>query len=171
MAFGSFDSRQPGTAMSEINMIPLIDVMLVLLVIFIITAPLMSHTIRVNVPQVSAQPADQTPKVIDLAIDAGGTLYWNDHAVALDSLESRFAQEATQDPQPEVHLRADVDTHYGVLAEVMGAARQAGMKRLGFVTRPGTAAPAATSAAPASPAASASSAASTSSAASKPVAR
>jgi len=147
MAFGSFNSQQSGSAMSEINMIPLIDVMLVLLVIFIITAPLMSHTIRVNVPQVSAQPVDQTPKVVDLAIDAGGTLYWNDQPVDLDSLESRFAQEAVLDPQPEVHLRADVDTHYGLLAEVMGAARRAGMKRLGFVTQPGAAAPSTTPAA------------------------
>jgi biopolymer transport protein ExbD len=154
MAFGSFNSKNAGTAMSEINMIPLIDVMLVLLVIFIITAPLMSHAIRVNVPQVSAQPADQKPKIIDLAIDAQGALFWNDQPTDLADLEPLFAREAGQDPQPEVHIRADVDTHYGLLAEVMGAARKAGMKRLGFVTRPGST-PAPAGPAPAVPSAAA----------------
>lgn len=136
MAFGSFDSKGPGTAMSEINMVPLIDVMLVLLVIFIITAPLLSHSIRINVPQVTAQPVEQQPKVIDLAIDSAGTLFWNEQPVALEDLESRLAAEAGADPQPEVRIRADVDTRYGELAQVMGAVRRAGMKRLGFVTQP-----------------------------------
>jgi biopolymer transport protein ExbD len=136
MAFGSFDSKGPGTTMSEINMVPLIDVMLVLLVIFIITAPLLSHSIRINVPQVSAQPVEQKPEVIDLAIDPAGDLYWNEQPVAMEDLQARFAAQAGADPQPEVHIRADAETRYGELAEIMGAARRAGMKRLGFVTRP-----------------------------------
>jgi biopolymer transport protein ExbD len=141
MAFGSFDSRNTGSAMSEINMIPLIDVMLVLLVIFMITAPLLSHTIRINVPQVSAQPAGEKPQAVDLAVDARGALFWNDQPVAEADLPSLFAQQARRDPQPEIRIRADRDTRYGLLARIMGAARVAGMKRLGFVTQPGAAAP------------------------------
>jgi len=142
MAFGSFDSKGPGTTMSEINMVPLIDVMLVLLVIFIITAPLLSHSIRINVPQVTAQPVEQKPKVIDLAIDPSGALFWNEQPIAMDELASRFAAESSADPQPEVRIRADVDTRYGELAEIMGAARHSGMKRLGFVTQPAAPVPA-----------------------------
>ena len=141
MAFGSFDSKSTGSAMSEINMIPLIDVMLVLLVIFIITAPLLSHTIRINIPQVSAEPAGERPQVVDLAVDAHGALFWNDQPVAETDLPSLFGQQARRDPQPEIRIRADVDTRYGLLARIMGAARVAGMKRLGFVTQPGSAAP------------------------------
>ncbi|CAM5789365.1 ExbD/TolR family protein [Castellaniella caeni] len=149
MAFGSFDSKPAGSTMSEINMVPLIDVMLVLLVIFIITAPLLSHSIKINVPQVTTQPIEQQPKVIDLAIDTSGAVFWNEQPVALDELQARFAAEAGADPQPEVRIRADVDTRYGELAEIMGAARRAGMKRLGFVTHP---APTGAPAAPAAPA-------------------
>ncbi|MHA3903039.1 ExbD/TolR family protein [Castellaniella sp. WN] len=141
MAFGSFDSKGPGTTMSEINMVPLIDVMLVLLVIFIITAPLLSHSIRINVPQVTAQPVEQKPVVIDLAIDPSGALFWNEQPITEEELPARFAGEAGADPQPEVRIRADVETRYGLLARIMGAARQAGMKRLGFVTTPGQASP------------------------------
>ncbi|TAN29915.1 MAG: biopolymer transporter ExbD [Castellaniella sp.] len=141
MAFGSFDSKNTGSAMSEINMIPLIDVMLVLLVIFMITAPLLSHTIRINVPQVSAQPTEETPQPIDLAVDAHGALFWNDQPVAETDLPSLFEQQAVRDPQPEIRIRADRDTRYGLLARIMGAARVAGMKRLGFVTQPGATTP------------------------------
>jgi biopolymer transport protein ExbD len=142
MAFGSFDSRPAGGTMSEINMVPLIDVMLVLPVIFIVTAPLLSHSIPVRLPQVSAQPLEQKPVVIDLAIDEAGTLFWNGQPVAQADLPARFAQEAGRDPQPELRIRADADTRYGLLAGIMGAARQGGMQRLGFVTQP----PAATAA-------------------------
>lgn len=136
MAFGSFDSKSSSSTMSEINMVPLIDVMLVLLVIFIITAPLLSHSIRIDVPQVSAQPVEQDPVVIDLAIDPAGALFWNEQPISLDDLAARFAQEAVLDPQPQVRIRADLDTRYGLLAEIMGAARKAGIRRLGFITRP-----------------------------------
>jgi len=122
--------------MSEINMVPLIDVMLVLLVIFIITAPLLSHSIRINIPQVSAQPLEQKPVVVDLAVDATGALFWNEQPIAEEDLVARFAVEARIEPQPEVRIRADTETRYGLLARIMGAARQAGMKRLGFVTTP-----------------------------------
>lgn len=137
MAFGSFDnSKGPSHTMSEINMVPLIDVMLVLLVIFIITAPLLSHSIKINVPQASAQPVQQEPVVIDLAVDAQGQLYWNEEAVNLDQLTGKFASQAALDPQPELRIRADLNTRYEILAQVMSSAKTAGLKRLGFITRP-----------------------------------
>lgn len=137
MAFGSFDSKSSSHTMSEINMVPLIDVMLVLLVIFIITAPLLSHSIRVDVPQASAQPVEQEPRAIDLAIDQDGLMYWNDQPLAAEAVAQRLIEEARLDPQPELRIRADQDTRYAVLAQVMSEARKAGLKRLGFVTRPG----------------------------------
>lgn len=137
MAFGSFDSKSSSHAMSEINMVPLIDVMLVLLVIFIITAPLLSHSIRIDVPQASAQPVEQEPRTIDLAIDQDGLMYWNDQPLAAEAVAQRLIEEARLDPQPELRIRADQDTRYAVLAQVMSEARKAGLKRLGFVTRPG----------------------------------
>lgn len=136
MAFGSFDNKSGGQAMSEINMVPLIDVMLVLLVIFIITAPLLSHSIKINVPQVSAEPVEQEPKVIDLAVNEHGQIFWNEQPVLIASLKDRLIQEAAEDPQPQLRIRADRDTRYEVLAEIMGSARSSGLKRVGFVTRP-----------------------------------
>jgi biopolymer transport protein ExbD len=136
MAFGSFDSKGGGQTMSEINMVPLIDVMLVLLVIFIITAPLLSHSIKINVPQVSAEPVEQEPAVIDLAVNETGQLFWNEQPVSLEDLTQRFKLEAAKDPQPQLRIRADVDTRYETLAKVMASARAGGMKRVGFVTQP-----------------------------------
>ncbi len=136
MAFGSFDNKSARHTVSEINMVPLIDVMLVLLVIFIITAPLLSHSIKINVPQASSQPVEQEPVTIDLAVDAQGQLYWNEKLVTADQLTQKFALEAAQDPQPELRIRADLNTRYEVLAQVMSSARAAGLKRLGFITRP-----------------------------------
>src|SRR5690606_24650158 len=104
MAFGGFDSKGSSSTMSEINMVPLIDVMLVLLVIFIITAPLLSHSIRIDVPQVSAQPVEQEPLVVDIAIDPQGVVFWNEQPVAVEDLAARFAQEAVRDPQPQVRI-------------------------------------------------------------------
>ncbi|MEB2399317.1 MAG: biopolymer transporter ExbD [Alcaligenaceae bacterium] len=138
MAFGSFDNNKgAGGTVSEINMVPLIDVMLVLLVIFIITAPLLSHSIKINVPQATAQPVEQEPRVIDLAINADGALFWNETAVNPDELKARFAAEAVLDPQPELRIRADLNTRYETLAQVMSSAKAGGLKRIGFITRPG----------------------------------
>ena len=137
MAFGSFDNKgSGGGAMSEINMVPLIDVMLVLLVIFIITAPLLSHSIKINLPQVSAEQVEEEPKVVDFAIDPAGQLFIDEQPVALEALQARFATFAAEKPQPQMRIRADLNTRYEVLAEVMGAARRAGMTRIGFVTTP-----------------------------------
>ncbi|MFA7668323.1 MAG: biopolymer transporter ExbD [Burkholderiaceae bacterium] len=142
MAFGSFDNKSSSHAVSEINMVPLIDVMLVLLVIFIITAPLLSHSIKINVPQASSEPVQQDPKVVDFAVDADGQLFWNEQPVSLEQIPVLMAAEAGADPQPELRIRADLDTRYEVLAQVMSMARRSGLKRIGFVTRPAPTAPA-----------------------------
>lgn len=137
MSFGSFDnSRGSTTTLSEINMVPLIDVMLVLLVIFMITAPLLSHSIHIKLPQASATPVQQEPVVIDVAIDAQGAMFWNEEPIDSAALALRFATQAQLDPQPDLRIRADLNTRYEVLAQIMGSARNAGLNRIGFITRP-----------------------------------
>lgn len=137
MSFGSFDSNKGASpTLSEINMVPLIDVMLVLLVIFIITAPLLSHSLQINLPQASSEPVQQEPAIIDLAVDAQGQMFWNEDPVDPAVLSQRFAIEAQQDPQPDLRVRADLNTRYETLAVIMSSARKAGLKRMGFVTRP-----------------------------------
>ncbi|WP_322091548.1 ExbD/TolR family protein [Paraburkholderia bannensis] len=150
MAFGGLEKKRDSAPMAEINMTPLIDVMLVLLVIFIITAPLFTHAIRLDLPKVAAEPVQQTPQTVTLSIDAAGKVFWNAQPVTLDELRKRFADAGKQPEaqQPELQLRAARETRYDVIAQVMGAAQQAGLARLGFVTDPPTAAPA-TPAAPA----------------------
>jgi biopolymer transport protein ExbD len=136
MAFGGLEKKQTAGPMAEINMTPLIDVMLVLLVIFIITAPLFTHAIRLDLPKVAAAPARQTPQTISLSIDAAGKLYWNGNIITLAQMRTQFAQAGQQAEQPEIQLRAERATRYEVIAQVMGAAQQAGLERIGFVTDP-----------------------------------
>jgi len=139
MAFGSFDQKGGSASpMTEINMVPLIDVMLVLLVIFIITAPLMAHSIKIDLPQVSSKPVEQEPVIIDLAMDKGGALYWNDNPVQVEDLREMFVNEGKQDPQPELRIRADADTRYEDLAQILSMAKGSGLKKLGFITQPGS---------------------------------
>ena len=139
MAFGSFDSKNgSGQPMTEINMVPLIDVMLVLLVIFIITAPLMAHSIKIDLPQVSSKPVEQEPKTIDLAINQEGLVYWNEEPVPLEDLREMFVNEGKQDPQPELRIRADAGTRYEELAKILAMAKGSGLKKLGFITQPGS---------------------------------
>ena len=107
-----------------------------LLVIFIITAPLFTHAIRLDLPKVAAAPARQTPQTISLSIDAAGKIYWNGNALTLDQMRARFVEAGKQQEQPEIQLRAERSTRYEVIAQVMGAAQQAGLQRLGFVTDP-----------------------------------
>ncbi|ABN82151.1 biopolymer transport ExbD/TolR family protein [Burkholderia pseudomallei] len=134
MAFGGLDHQHTSQPMADINMTPLIDVMLVLLVIFIITAPLLTHAIRLDLPKVAAAPARETPETITVSIDAAGKLYWNDAPVAPDALAARLRDAAAAGQDPELHLRAARDTRYDTIAQVMGAAQQAGVARIGFVT-------------------------------------
>ncbi|AJY41186.1 biopolymer transporter ExbD [Burkholderia humptydooensis] len=134
MAFGGLDHQHTSQPMADINMTPLIDVMLVLLVIFIITAPLLTHAIRLDLPKVAAAPARETPETITVSIDTAGKLYWNDAPVAPDALAARLRDAAAGGKDPELHLRAARDTRYDTIAQVMGAAQQAGVARIGFVT-------------------------------------
>ncbi|KXU90454.1 biopolymer transporter ExbD [Paraburkholderia monticola] len=136
MAFGGLEKKHTAGPMAEINMTPLIDVMLVLLVIFIITAPLFSHAIRLDLPKVAAAPARQTPQTISLSIDGAGKLYWNGQPITPAQMSTRFAEAGKQPDQPDIQLRAERSTRYEVIAQVMGAAQQAGLTRIGFVTDP-----------------------------------
>ena len=117
-------------------MIPLIDVMLVLLVIFIITAPLLTHAVKLDLPKASSQPNLTKPDHIALSIAADGALFWNGEPVDRRALRERLAVASRQRPQPEVHLRADRAAHYQPIAEVMADAANAGMARIGFVSDP-----------------------------------
>jgi biopolymer transport protein ExbD len=142
MAFGSTSSDNLGDNdsdgdLAEINMIPFIDVMLVLLVIFIVTAPLLTHAVRIDLPQASALPNPPPPGHVDLAIGADAQLFWNGQAITASGLDDRLRAAAAQTPQPELQLRAERVTPYGKVAEVMAAASRAGLSRIGFVTEPG----------------------------------
>lgn len=142
MSFGSFDrGGSQSHTNAEINMVPLIDVMLVLLVIFLITAPLLTHSISVQLPQASAQPVENEKKYLDLAITPEGLLYLDNEEVALEDLTMTLQPFAQDTPQPEVRIRADQETRYELLAQVMSRTKASGLTRLGFVTRPDTPAP------------------------------
>lgn len=136
MAFASFADDGDAGDLAEINMIPLIDVMLVLLVIFIVTAPLLTHAVKVDLPRASSTPNLTKPENVQLAIDAAAQVYWNGRAVTEDEFGALLAAAATSDPQPELHLRAERTTPYEKVAAVMSAAARAGLMRLGFVTEP-----------------------------------
>ena len=137
MAFASFDkSRAAGAPMAEINMVPLIDVMLVLLVIFIVTAPLLTHAVKLELPKASSQPNLAQPEKIEFAIDAAGRRWWNGERLERAQAAARFAAEGAKQPQPEIHLRADSAVAYGLVAETLADAAKAGLTRIGFVTEP-----------------------------------
>ena len=134
MAFGRLE-RSPGAQpISDINMTPLIDVMLVLLVIFIITAPLMTSSLRLDLPRAEAATAGTAPVFLALAVDARGQLFLDDQAADRQTLEARARALAARDPQAEVQLRADRAVPYGRVAEVIGWVQAAGLSRIGFVT-------------------------------------
>ena len=138
MSFGGFErGSAPSQPMAEINVTPLVDVMLVLLVIFIITAPLLTHAIKLDLPAESAPPAANRGAPIRVAIDAEGALFWDDERIEPDALRERLARAARQSPQPPLHLRADRQCRYERVALVMAAAQQAGLTKIGFVTEPG----------------------------------
>jgi biopolymer transport protein ExbD len=136
MAFGGFSKSADTSPMAEINMVPLIDVMLVLLVIFIISAPLLTHSIKIDLPKASSHPNLTKPDNIQLGIKASGEVYWNGEPVDPQTLAARMAAAAKLDPQPELHLRADRTIEYQKVAEVMSTAAKAGLVRIGFVTDP-----------------------------------
>lgn len=135
MSFGTFD-QQTQQPMSEINTTPLVDVMLVLLIIFIITAPLLTHNIRVDLPTAGSSVSPEKPDVITLSVNREGKLFWNDAPINESDLPQRLQDASNHKPQPELHLRADRDTRYQRIAEIMSAAQKAGLQKLGFVSIP-----------------------------------
>jgi biopolymer transport protein ExbD len=136
MAMGSFDPRRHQGPMSEINVVPLVDVMLVLLVIFIITTPLLTHAVKVDLPRVNSSPNLVRPEHIEFSIHQNGDLFWDSEVVTLDQLAARFTVAAARQPQPELHIRADRHAEYDPVARVLSLAAQAGLTRIGFVTDP-----------------------------------
>lgn len=124
------------STLAEINMVPLIDIMLVLLVIFIVTAPLLTHSVKVDLPKASSAPTLTPPENIQLAIDGAGQLFWNGEAIAAPDLDQRLQAAAARSPQPELHLRAERTTTYEKVAEGMSAAAQHGLSRVAFITEP-----------------------------------
>jgi len=122
--------------MAEINVVPLVDVMLVLLVVFIITAPLLTNAVKIDLPKASSATNITKPDHIEFGIREDGRLYWNGETVEESSLPARFATESTKQPQPELHIRADRLANYESVAKVMSVAAKCGMTRIGFVTEP-----------------------------------
>ena len=136
MSFGRLE-RSPGPQpMSDINVTPLVDVMLVLVVIFIITAPLLASTIRLDLPKTDAAKAADTPQFVTLVVDKSGQAFLDNKPVLLDELAHRLAQTASRNPETEVQLRADEAVPYGKVVQVMGVAQKAGLNRIGFVAEP-----------------------------------
>ena len=136
MSFGGFNQDKPAQPMSEINVTPMVDVMLVLLVIFIISAPLFTHAIRLDLPAAEVAPATQATDAITIAIDEQGVTYWNETAVTLEELSSRLSRAAKTVPPPELQLHADKASRYEVIAKVMATAQNQGITKIGFVTTP-----------------------------------
>ena len=132
MSVGEGGAEAP--PMMDINMTPLIDVLLVLLVMFIITIPVMTHAVKLDMPRPTNAPQDSVlPVVINLEIDFDGTVLWNGTAVTLESLDTYFRREAANDPQPELHIRPNKRASYDVVARVLAAAQRNGLLKIGFV--------------------------------------
>lgn len=136
MAFGRLERTTGPEPMSDINMTPLIDVMLVLVVIFILTAPLLASSLRLDLPQAQAARPQEAPQALQVALGKDGQLYVQDQPLTLDALRQRLAQAAQQNPQTEIQLRADESVPYGKVVAVLDAAHQAGLSRIGFVAQP-----------------------------------
>jgi len=135
MAFSNPEADD-GEVLSEINMIPLIDVMLVLLIVFIITVPVMKHSVNVNLPQAATEANPDKPETVRLSVDAQGQYHWNDRAVSDEELTARLQAAAQQTPQPDLHIRGDKSVRYERVAQAMAAAQRAGVRKLAFVTEP-----------------------------------
>lgn len=136
MAFGSFDRKSSSQPMAEINMVPLIDVVLVLLVIFIVTAPLLTNVVKLDLPRATAKADLQKPEKIEFAIDAQGGLFWNGERLTREDAVSRFAEAGQKRPQPEVYLRADQTVPYRYVAQTLADASKGGLSKVAFVSEP-----------------------------------
>lgn len=136
MAKADISRRHHDEPMAAMNVVPLVDVMLVLLVIFIVTAPILTHAVKIDLPKASSAVNITQPEHIEFGIREDGRLFWNGETVTLDQLPQRFAVEAAKQPQPELHIRADRLVAYEKVAKVMAAAAKAGLTRIGFVSEP-----------------------------------
>ena len=136
MAFGSFDNKSSSQPMAEINMVPLIDVALVLLVIFIVTAPLLTHAVKLDLPKATSNADIQKPEKVEFAIDAQGALFWNGERLSREDAQARFAEAGQKRPQPEIYLRADQNAPYRYVAEMLADASKAGLSKVAFVSEP-----------------------------------
>jgi biopolymer transport protein ExbD len=132
MAFGTQDDADE--VMNEINMTPLVDVMLVLLIIFIITVPVMKHAVNIDLPRASSQPQESKPETIRLSVDAAGQYYWNEAPLAEADLAPQLQAAAARQPQPELHIRGDKAVRYERVAQAMAAAQRSGVRKIGFIT-------------------------------------
>ena len=136
MAFGGFARSGDSAPMAEINMVPLIDVVLVLLVIFIVTAPLMTHAVKLDLPKAVSQPDIQKPEKIEFSIDATGNLFWNGKPIGREDAQAKFAEAGQKRPQPEVYLRADQGVSYKYVSETLADASRGGLSKVAFVSEP-----------------------------------
>ena len=133
MAFSTGGGSGP---MADINVTPLVDVMLVLLIIFMITVPMLSHKIKIDLPQPTLNPPpDNPPEPITLGVRLTGQLYWNDEPITEAAMQAQLRVAAQRAPQPELQIRADRDTEYQIVASVMTDAKNAGMVKVGFITQ------------------------------------
>ncbi|MFZ9298045.1 MAG: ExbD/TolR family protein [Hylemonella sp.] len=134
MAFGTQDNTDE--VMNEINMTPLVDVMLVLLIIFIITVPVMKHSVNVDLPRASSEREQLKPQTVRLSVDATGSYYVNESRVSDEALPALLRAEAAKNPQPDLHIRGDRNVRYERVAQAMAMAQQAGLAKIGFITEP-----------------------------------
>jgi len=136
MAFGG-DFEDDKDSMSDINMTPLVDVMLVLLIIFIIAVPVITHSVKVDLPRADNTINEEKPETINLTITADGKIHWNESDITEEDLEARLAAEAGKQPQPEIHIRGDRKVEYEHVLKVMASVQRAGILKLGFISEPG----------------------------------
>ena len=136
MAFASLEGSGDNEPLAEINMVPLIDVMLVLLIIFMVTAPLLTHAVKVDLPRAASSANITKPDNVQLAIDGQGRVFWNGEAIDAAQLVARLKAAAALNSQPELHIRAERTTPYEKVAQVMSEAARQGLIRIGFVTDP-----------------------------------
>ena len=134
MAFGTQDDSDD--VMNEINMTPMVDIMLVLLIIFIITIPVMKHSVNIDLPRATNEIQNAKPETLRLSVDAQGTYFINEAIITDAELPPRLKAAAAQNPQPELHIRGDKAVRYERVAQAMAAAQQAGLRKIGFITEP-----------------------------------
>ncbi|MDH4450334.1 MAG: biopolymer transporter ExbD [Rhodoferax sp.] len=138
MSFAMHDARTEGDTevMNEINMTPLVDVMLVLLIIFIITVPVIKHAVNVELPAATSQPQQAKPQTLQLSVDAQGAYFLNEAPVAAQALTGVLQAQAATEPQPALHIHGDKAARYEYVAHAMAAAQTAGLRKIGFITEP-----------------------------------